>query len=494
MLLAVMLLGTGSIAAGVYDLIWDYQFAPPTVNPDRGLSYSSTVNDNEGVKNGLKGIKLNSSGWCSFTKAPVAGQLRLTFGPRSGKNPASLQVFASEGEDASTYHLVGTTCEADVLQTHTINLSAQENTVYITRLKNMETVLERIEFVEGAFAEIAPCTPLENPVPLYSASMRTDTLPESAAFFIRALMDANADGEKTIYLPNGVYDLGPMALTAIEANGITIIGESMEGTIIRNKPDYRYESIDKSATLRIAPGVEGTTLLNLTIENALDYYYDDNGRGVALWDQGTKTVCRNVRLLGHQDTYYSDREGAKKYFEACEIHGTVDFICGDGDVYFRNCLLYCERRSKSGEGTDALTASGAGKDDKGYVFEGCTIKSECPVVSLGRSWKKHPKCVFLHTTLDYSAGEFRLEGKGIQRWTVQGMMALPELFGEYRTADQEGRVLSPETNEVTFVLDAKSTTKNTILSDDEAAQYTIEYVLGEWANEIEKQKLKNQPY
>ena len=303
-MLAVMLLYIGSIAAGTYDLLWDYSTAPPTANPDRGLSYSSTVNDDEGVKNGLKGIKLNSSGWCSFVKAPVAGQLRLTFGPRSGKNPASLQVFASEGEDAGTYHLVGTTCEVDGLQTQTILLSAQENHVYITREKHQETVLERIEFVEGSFAEPAPCAPLENPVPLYSAGMRTDSMDANAAFFIRALMNANAGGEKMIRLPNGVYDLGPLALTAIEANGVTILGESMEGTIIRNQPDYRYESIDRSATLRIAPGVEGTRLENLTIENALDYYHDDNGRGVALWDQGTKTVCRNVRLLGHQDTYF----------------------------------------------------------------------------------------------------------------------------------------------------------------------------------------------
>ena len=466
-MLAVMLFFAGSIAAGSYNLRWDYRTAPPTANPDSGLSYSSTVNDDEGVKNGLKGIKLNSSGWCSFVKAPVAGQLRLTFGPRSGKNPTSLQVFASENEDVGTYHLVGVTCEADGLQTQTINLSAQENHVYITREKHQETVLERIEFVEGSFAEPAPCAPLENPVPIYSAGMRTDSMDANAAFFIRALMNANAGGEKMIRLPDGIYDLGALALTAIEANGITIIGESMEGTIIRNQPDYRYESIDKSATLRIAQGVEGTRLMNLTIENALDYYHDDNGRGVALWDQGTKTVCKHVRLLGHQDTYFSDNEGGTHYFDSCEIHGTVDFICGDGDVYFRNCLLYCLPRSKSGEGTDAITASGAGKEDKGFVFEGCTIKSECPVVSLGRSWKNYPKCVFLNTRLDYSAGEFSLENNAIRRWTVQGMMALPERFGEYRTMDQEGRVVSPETNEVTFVLDGKSRTMNTILSEEQ---------------------------
>jgi len=450
-------------SAGEYDLLWDYSEAAPSANPDRGLSYSSVVNDAEGVKNGLKGIKLNSSGWCSFEKAPVAGVLKLTFGPRSGMNPASLHVSAYSGEETRQVTTIGVTCEVRGLQTQVISLTAEQNIIYITRMLNIETVLQRIEFVAGVQETPQPCEKLENLLKEYTPDMRTDSLGKEAAYFIQALQGANLKGDTTVYLPNGVYDLGEMVLTAITASGISIIGESMEGVIIRNKPDYRLESIDKSATLRIAPGVERTHLENLTIQNALDYYKDDNGRAVALWDQGTKTICKHVRLLSYQDTYYSDREGGSKYFEDCEIHGTVDFICGDGNVYFKNCLLYCEKRSKNGEGTDALTASGAGKDDKGFVFDGCTIQSECPVVSLGRSWKKYPKCVFLNTRLDFSAGEFRLEGKGIQRWTVQGMMALPECFGEYRTMDQEGRVVSPETNEVTFVLGGKSRTMNTIL-------------------------------
>ena len=71
-MLVGMFLYVGSIAAGTYDQLWDYRTAPTTANPDRGLSYSSTVNDGEGVKNGLKGIKLNSSCWFSFFNAPVA--------------------------------------------------------------------------------------------------------------------------------------------------------------------------------------------------------------------------------------------------------------------------------------------------------------------------------------------------------------------------------------------------------------------------------------
>ena len=76
------------LAAGTNDLLWDYTDAPPASSPDRGLLFGGIVDDAPGVKNGLKGIKLNSSGWCCFEKAPVAGVLKLTFGPRSGINRA----------------------------------------------------------------------------------------------------------------------------------------------------------------------------------------------------------------------------------------------------------------------------------------------------------------------------------------------------------------------------------------------------------------------
>ena len=423
------------------------------------------------MKNGLKGIKLNSSGWCCFTKAPVAGVLKLTFGPRSGINRASLQVHTWTGDTPNEETRITTTCEIRHSGTQSVYLTAEQNNIFITRLLEMEAVLQRIEFIEGADYVPAPCDPdkgEEQGIIVESRESIVRRLSENARFFLRALADANQKGDTTIFLPNGVYDLGELTLTAVEADGIRIVGESMEGTIIRNAPDYKTESIAKTATLRIANDVEGTVLENLTLENALDYYQNNNGRAVALWDQGTKTVCRHVRLLSHQDTYYSDCPGAVKVFEDCEIHGTVDFICGDGSVYFKHCLLYCERRGSNGGGVDIITANKASGNDLGYIFDGCTIKSECPVVSLGRAWNNAPKVVFLNTVLDYSAGAFSLYDKKIQRWNTEGMRVLPERFGEYNTKDIQGNVISPETNELTFTVRQQQKTMNTILTSTEA--------------------------
>lgn len=305
-----------------------------------------------------------------------------------------------------------------------------------------------------------------------------------AASFILALVQAES-GDK-VFLPNGLYDLGETVLTTISKNNLSIIGQSMDGVIIKNAPDAKTESIDKTATLRIAKNVSGTYIQDLTIQNALDYYKNDNGRAVALWDQGTKTVCKNVKLLSYQDTYYSNLQGAVKYFEDCEIHGTVDFICGDGSVYFKNNLLYAEKRKKDGGGQDALTASNADALDHGYVFEGCTIKSECPVVSLGRAWNNTPQTAFLNTLVDYSAGNFSFsDGDKIQRWTKELMNkgAWPQ-FVEYNTHLADGTVLTPTSNEVTFIDTKdgnKTNTYETVISAEGAAFRTMENTLGEWA-------------
>ena len=317
--------------------------------------------------------------------------------------------------------------------------------------------------------------------------------PNDGAGLILAL-ESMAAGEK-IFLPNGIYDLGETCLTTISKNNISIIGQSMEGTIIKNTPDYRKEGISTTATILIT--ATNTYLQDLTLWNNMDYFAaltaTNNGRGVCLQDKGTQTICKNVKLLSNQDTYYSNKVGGLKYFEDCEIHGTVDFICGDGSVYFKNNVLVGEQRNASGGGANAITASNADASDKGYVFESCRVKyaediqGTKPVMSLGRSWNNAPKCVFLNTVLDDSNGELIMtkdasqQKDKIARWTLGAMNKLPEKFGEFNSMDKDGNVVSPASNDVTFVLGSDEKQMETILTADEAATYTIDYTLGTWA-------------
>ena len=307
-----------------------------------------------------------------------------------------------------------------------------------------------------------------------------------AACFLLALVQAES-GDK-IFLPNGTYDLGETVLTPITKNNISIIGQSMEGVIIKNKA--LTPGIGATATLLIEKNVTNTYLQDLTLQNTFDYYKNNDGVAVVLQDKGTKTICKNVCLLSYQDTYYSNLQGALKYFETSKIHGTVDFICGDGSVYFKNTELICEQRSTNGGGQDALTASNSADSDKGYVFESCSVRyadniaGTKPVVSLGRSWNNKPKTIFLNTLLAddlVMTKDANAQKDKIQRWTCGGMNILPEKFGEYNSVNAAGQVVSPASNNVTFVLGNEEKPMETILTADDAATYTIDYTLGAWA-------------
>ena len=306
---------------------------------------------------------------------------------------------------------------------------------------------------------------------------------------LKLVLESLQAGDK-IFLPNGVYDFGADVLTQISKSNVSLIGQSMEGTIIRNAPDFHNEGIATTATFFIPSGVNGTYFQDLTIQNAMDYYAAiasglPGGRGVCLQDKGNQTVCKNVRFLSYQDTYYSNYAGSKSYFEDCEIHGTVDFICGSGSVYFKNNLLFCEKRNLNGGGSDCITAH-TGQDsrgDKGFVFEGCTLKSACPIVSLGRAWGDQARTYFLNTLVDYSEGNFAFtDSKGeIKRWTLTGINTNPTEFGEFNTHLADGTVLTPASNEVTFNKGG-NVTLETVLSAERAAELTINYTLGDWTN------------
>lgn len=291
-------------------------------------------------------------------------------------------------------------------------------------------------------------------------------------YLLSVLAAANASSaeRKYIFLPNGTYDLGTTVLTGIKSDGISLIGESAQGVIIRNAPPASSESIDNTAT--ICNQARGTYIQDLTIQNALDYYAANNGRAVALWDKGTNTICKNVNLLSYQDTYYSNRNAGWYYFEDGSIHGTVDYICGEGNAYFRNVNLFCEQRNTSKTGSDCITANSSVSTDKGYVFDGCKITTDnVPVVSLGRAWNNSPKVVFMNTKVSDPSKFSFYKSSDIIRWTVSGINTIPEAFYEYNTQSLSGDVISPSSNTVTFRMNNNSAAKETILKANQVAQY-----------------------
>ncbi len=296
-----------------------------------------------------------------------------------------------------------------------------------------------------------------------------------------SMVNSTSGSEKIyIFLPNGTYDLQQQVLTTISRSNVSLIGQSMDGVIIKNAPDIDIEGIGTTATLFN----ESTSLYlqDLTIQNALDYYGaiaagKGGGRAVCLQDKGAKTIAKNVKMLSYQDTYYSNAN-SKYYWETSEIHGTVDYLCGSGDVYYNGCTFVNESRSASGKtGSDVITAPYTDASCQfGYVFNNCTIENLSASFSLGRSWGGNSSSVWLNTTMNQPTEIVST------RFTLKGMNVAAKNFKEYNSMDTDGNVVSPATLEETFYLEnsSQSYTYDIILSAEEAAGYTVDKVLGTW--------------
>ena len=292
--------------------------------------------------------------------------------------------------------------------------------------------------------------------------------------FLLTLASVNAEGNAKIFLPDGTYDMGETVLTAISGSNISIVGQSMDNTIIVNSPLVENEGIGTTATFFITGS--NTYFQDLTIQNALDYYSSGSaGRAVCIQDKGTKTICKNVKMLSYQDTYYSNNNTGKYYWEDSEIHGTVDYICGGGDAYFNRCLLVNESRQKDSKyGDDVIAAPYTDGSEWGYVFNNCTVENLAAGFSWARAWGGKPRTAFINTTLN-QPNEI-----SSTRYQLAGMNVVADKFVEYNTVDADGNVVSPASNICKFTKDSNTNEMETILTADEAAAYSLDKVFTDW--------------
>ena len=295
-----------------------------------------------------------------------------------------------------------------------------------------------------------------------------------AQSFITTLETVNGANAATdaprsyIFLPDGTYDLDEACLTTISGNNISIIGENMDKTIIVNKPET--EGIANTATLFNTSC--NLYMQDLTLKNAYPYDAGQTGRAICLQDKGTRTICKNVRMLSYQDTYYSNNNSGQYYFENAEIHGIVDFICGGGDAFFNKCNLVLEAGKAA-----YITAPYTNGSNYGYVFDGCkVIGTPNSSFTFGRSWNGTAKCAFLNTILDKTAAAKIAS----TRWTPACMNVIAKNLYEYNTTDEDGKVISPAENKVKFTLNTEVNEYNTILTSAQAAEYTLDKVFTDW--------------
>lgn len=282
-----------------------------------------------------------------------------------------------------------------------------------------------------------------------------------------------------IFLPDGDYDLGVTSLSPISGHNISLIGQSTEGTVIHNLP--WIEGIGTATLLNLG---DNNYLQDLTLKNDLDYYADtEAGRAPCLQDFGTHTICKQVKMLSYQDTYYSSGDGQQLYWEDCELHGAFDFLCGRGTVFYNRIHLVLESMERElGQGEAIITAPYTNGSDMGYVFDHCRVTVKSRTFNWGRAWGGRSHCAFLYTQIPSDDQLIPT------RYEPEGMNAAATDFYEYQTRDAEGRLVTPQSNIVHFTHQNGDQTFETILTDEQAKSYALDSIFTDWHPDAETQQ------
>jgi pectinesterase len=200
------------------------------------------------------------------------------------------------------------------------------------------------------------------------------------------------DQRVTIFVKNGTYR--EKVLVPECNNRLSIIGENAEKTIITfgdyfNKINRGRNSTFYTYTLLVI--ADDFYAENITIENSAGPV----GQAIALYVAGDRCVFRNCRILGNQDTLYTDGLNSRQFFDNCYIEGTTDFIFGAATVLFSDCTIHSKGNSYV---TAASTPQGK---FFGYVFLNCrlTAAENIQKVYLGRPWRDYARVVFIKCEL-----------------------------------------------------------------------------------------------
>lgn len=317
---------------------------------------------------------------------------------------------------------------------------------------------------------------------LDAAAKRTDTSKRFRIFIKQGDYKIPADEKSKVTGSDGKSYANPT--TYMNTPNVSIIGESMDNTSLTNtipnsgQSANVLEGIGKGDVLCLQKGATNTYFQDLKMYSSMG---DAKGRDIVLNDQSNKTICKNVNLWAYQDTYVSNNQNGKFYFEDGILRGRTDYLCGKGDVYYNNVELWiCEK--------GGYLAVPSQPKKYGYIFKDCTIKDATEAkdlngnYTLGRPWGKGtPIALYIDTKMEAipsAAGWNEMSG------------GYPKRFAEYNSYTSTGSIVDlKDRKKVYDAYDSKDgdnyvnrrneTAGDPILTAEEAATYTIETVMGQ---------------
>ncbi|XP_022999575.1 putative pectinesterase 52 [Cucurbita maxima] len=113
---------------------------------------------------------------------------------------------------------------------------------------------------------------------------------------------------------------------------------------------------------------------------------------------GDKSAFISCGFKGFQDTLW-DVKG-RHYFKSCYVEGAIDFIFGNGQSVYQDCMIHVNVGLLPEVNQGYITAQGrqSAKDLSGFVFKQCTIMGSGKAF-LGRAYGPFSRVIFEDTNM-----------------------------------------------------------------------------------------------
>lgn len=452
--------GWGLQAKGDGDTDW-VTLSTSVANPAGGCEVTVSVNK-KNVK--LRFYNLNASQNAYMTSLTIRGMVQpqgdlidvdivpspykggtVTVTPDAGSFEKGTEVTAVATPNDGYLFCGWADMEGNILETNTTF------TCTVTETRMVKAIFKSISEYEYITENCAP----------YDAAVKD--VNELTVALQKAAARADKNKRFRIFLHNGTYDFGSKGKNAVVEN-TSLIGESMEGVVVMNTGKVKTNYQEDTPVLFIDQNQNNVYMQDLTIRQNRDWEAKkSNGQCIALRQRGKFAAYKNVTIQGVQDTYYINKADASAYFEDCTLAGEVDFIYGDGTLFFQNCTL------NPISANAVITASNAQSGYKGMVFNECTIEGAAGY-ALGRPWNDSPAVTYLNTTMKQLP-----QASGWKGMTNN----LVVRFHEYGSVDSEGDDVDLSSRNIT-ACNAAAGSDECVIDEDAAAEYTLAKTFEKW--------------
>jgi len=283
---------------------------------------------------------------------------------------------------------------------------------------------------------------------------------------IQSAIDAVPFGNKkniTVFIKKGIYK--ERVVVDTRKDNIVLLGEDKDNTIItyNHHSGIKLANGDTLNTWTCASFfvyADNFHAENLTFENNAGF---TAGQAVAVRIEGDRASFKNCNIKGFQDVLFLSGSGVKQYFKSCYIEGTTDFIFGASTAVFDSCHIHSKKNSHiTAASTNSIVPYG-------FVFFNCKLTADSGLnkVSLGRPWSPTASVTYINCWMDK-----HIIADGWNNWKNPANEATAR-YAEYNSLGTGG-------NKDARVKWSKQ------LSKEEAAQYTLKNILGDWGEQISK--------